>query len=334
MAKRKPEFPVDFSSVREGLKPLNIKAEIERTGAESEYLAYYDIDFASQLEGVEHFFGYLPVTLTGGEKVKVAVHYYRLATATRTSLVVHGFTDHVGLFGQLFDYLLHRGCSVVAFDLPGHGLSEAEPLHVDSFGDYSLVFRHVLAYAQKNIGGPLNLFAQSMGAAISMDYILSQQFDFDRDPFDKVVLLAPLVRPVQWSKISISHRLLSPFLKSVPRHFNQSSNDKEFLDFQANKDPLQARRIPISWVTAMIHWVKRFRTLNWSEKPVMVIQGNKDQVVDFKYGLKLLCEKFPNAKVMRIKDARHHLVCEDENNYARVVQAADLYFERRAKSRD
>lgn len=331
---KQPEFSLNFSSVREGLQPLQVESLIEPSEAESEYLNYYDINFANQLDGVEHFYGYLTAPLGSGENIKIAVHYFRLATASKTTMVVHGFSDHVGLFGQLFDYLLHRGSSVVAFDLPGHGLSEGQPLHIDSFGDYNLVFRYVLAYFQKNIGGPLCLFGQSMGGAISMDYLLSQQFDLDEDPFEKVVLLAPLVRPVKWRQIRIAHTFLSPFIKSVTRQFNESSNDKHFLDFQKNKDPLQARRIPISWVTAMIQWVKRFRTLNWSDKPVMIIQGKADKVVDFKYGLKLLEEKFPKAKIMRLRDAKHHLVCEDEANFSKVIQAADMYFERRSKSRD
>ncbi len=334
MTETEKGYPVDFSGVKRGLSLLDISRNAAPSSAETEYLAYYDIDFARQLEGVQHFFGLLPVRLGNGEQINVVVHYYKLATAEKTSLVLHGFTDHVGLFGQVFDYLLHRGNSVVTFDLPGHGLSDGEQLHIDSFGDYNLVFRQVLAYVQKNIEGPLNLIAQSTGGAIAMDYLLSQQFDLGEESFDKVILLAPLVRPVSWQKIRIGNLLLSPFIKTVKRTFNDSSNDLDFLDFQKNRDPLQEKRIPLTWVSAMIQWVKRFRKLNWSEKSLMIIQGQQDTTVDFKYGLQLLKEKFPNAKVMLIQDAKHHLACEDEKNFSRVIQAADLYFERRSQRRD
>ena len=334
MTSNSEEISINFDDVKHGLRPLDLSHPTHPSEKDTEYLAYYDIDFSKHSDHINHFFGVLPVGLSSGKKINIAVHYFRPQTSTRTALVVHGFTDHVGLYGQLFDYLLHRGCGVLAFDLPGHGLSDGEQLHIDSFGDYSLVFQQVLAYTQKNIGGPLHLFSQSMGGAISMDYLLGQQFEVDGDPFDKVILLAPLVKPAGWFMIRLSYLILSPLVSSVKRKFTQSSNDAEFLDFQKNKDPLQARRIPVAWVSAMIRWVRRFRKLNWSEKPVMIIQGQKDKTVNFKYGLKMIKEKFPNAKVMRLTEARHHLVCEDEKNFSRVVHAADLFFERRSKSRD
>ena len=83
----------------------------------------------------------------------------------------------------------------------------------------------------------------------------------------------------------------------------------------------------------MLAWVKRFHQLSWHDRPVLVIQGLKDETVDFKHGMKLVKNKFPKAHIININEARHHLVCEDEARFERVVNAADIYFERRKKTR-
>ncbi|WP_423811416.1 alpha/beta hydrolase, partial [Pseudomonas aeruginosa] len=39
-------------------------------------------------------------------------------------LLMHGYYDHMGLYRHVVDWALGMGFSVLACDLPGHGLSE------------------------------------------------------------------------------------------------------------------------------------------------------------------------------------------------------------------
>lgn len=325
---------MNILQVREDLVPLNLSAPTEVTKSVTEYFDFYQINFSKTLDDVEHYFGTLQSPLTLGGETAIVAHYFERKGAQRTCFIVHGFTDHVGIYRKLINYLLHRGCSVVCFDLPGHGLSDGEPLYVDDFSDYLLAFKMVIATFNGHLKMPWHLFGQSMGGAISMDYLLSSQFDDRSVHFEKVILLAPLVRPAGWRAIRYASFLLSPFLRRVSRRFTMSSTDDEFLRFQREDDVLQSKHIPTAWVKAMIRWVRRYKKLNWLDHPVLVIQGLRDETVDFQYGLPLLQQKFPKARVITIQDARHHLVCESDTLFERVTQAADIYFDRREKPRD
>lgn len=324
---------MNIQEIKNGLPELDLTSPHSPSPQEQEYLRYYDIDFSKQLDGVSHYFGTVPCEQSKGADVPLMTHYFKREDAVATCLVVHGFTDHVGIFGQLIDYLLHRGCSVIAFDLPGHGLSGGEQVHINDFSDYQRALEKVLSSFKGAITSPLHLCGQSMGGAIVMDFLLSGQFVEREEKIEKVVLLAPLVRPAGWRSIRLANALLSPFLSSVKRTFTESSNDKEFLAFQRHRDPLQTRRLKTTWVKAMIRWVKYFGDLSWCDHPILVIQGLQDETVDFRYGLEVIRDKFPKSQVLRIKDARHHLACEDQVQFGRVMDAADLYFDRRKQPR-
>jgi len=318
---------MDTDALKANARKLDIDLAPEVTSEESAYFRYYGIDFEDQLDRVTHYFGYIE-----HNELKIASHYFKNQGAERTCFVVHGYLDHSGLYRPMINYLLHRGCNVVIFDLPGHGLSSGERASIDSFGEYVLVLRRCLEFFYKKVESPWHVVAQSMGGAIVMDYLLSQQVDEESGPFERVLLLAPLVRPSNWFGVRLLRVLLKPFRSRVKRSFTDNSHDAEFVK-HVKSDPLAPRYIPVAWVTALRHWVKRFHRLSWSQNEVLVVQGTGDRTVDWKYNLKAIANKFPRAKLMQVKDAKHHLIGEEDAYFERVTQAADLYFERRKKTR-
>ncbi len=320
---------MNIEQLRAELRPLDLSVDFSPGIEEAAYLDFYGVHFEQSIDNVKQYLGYIDC-----DQYKIACHYFANQQATRTCFVIHGYMDHVGLFGKVIDYLLHRGCNVVAFDLPGHGLSTGEPASINSFGEYVLVLRQCLDFFYQKTTAPWHVIAQSTGGAIVMDYLLSQQYDERTGPFDKVLLLAPLVRPAGWLKIKIAHALLKPFISSTKRNFAANSHDKAFLHFMQHEDPLQVKRMPVQWITAMLQWVKRFKQLSWNEMEILVVQGEGDTTVDWKYNLQAIRDKFPNFKQFRIKDAGHHLAREDGEYFERVIQAADIYFDRRKTPRD
>ena len=324
---------MNIEKLRSEIKPLDLSQPYIPSAEESDYLAFYGIDFQQSLEHVTQYFGHLPSIDLSGESQRIACHYFKNINAARTCFIVHGYMDHTGLYGKLINYFLHRGCSVVMIDMPGHGLSSGKPAVIDSFGDYNLALRHCIDFFHEKTAAPWHITGQSMGGAIVMDYLLTQQDD-DTAIFDKVLLLAPLVRPAGWLGIRLAHWILKGFVSSINRKFKSNSHDAVFFDFLENKDPLQAKRIPVQWVTAMLQWEKRFQQLSWSDTELLVIQGEGDATVDWRFNLNCIRKKFPRSKQFRIQDARHHLVCEDDDYFERVTQAADIYFCRRRDLRD
>ena len=263
------------------------------------YLAYYGLDLAAGFAGVRFGLG----AVNSGDH-RLALHCWETPAAEETILLVHGYFDHVGLYDHLVRFGLERCANVVAFDLPGHGISSGPRAEIQDFEEYRQAIVDVLA-AVDYLPGRRSVIAQSTGGAATMDYL--QQGG--ADTFDKVVLLAPLVRPTQWRRIVFLHTLLRRFVDSVARGFADSSQDPEFLDF-VRSDPLQSQVIPLCWIAALRRWIPRFLDGNSCEKPLLVVQGDDDNTVDWRYNLGELERLFPAMELFTVPGGRHHLANE------------------------
>lgn len=266
------------------------------------YFRYYGIDFENRYEGLEHFFGAFD---SGG--YDIATHVYRFPEAAGTAFVYHGYYDHVGLFDHAIDYLLGRGYSVVAYDLPGHGVSSGDRASIESFQLYVQVLRDALEAVEPfDLPSPCVALAQSTGAAVLMTHLL----EGGEGDFDKVVLLAPLVRPMGWQAGRYTHLVLRPFVRAIPRRFAESSGDRTFLKWLRSEDPLQSRELPLQWVTSLKHWQAKFHWLPHCDKDILIVQGRRDRTVDWQFNIPAILEHFSNAQVCYLREARHHLVKE------------------------
>lgn len=186
---------------------------------------------------------------------RLAVQAWLLPEARGSLLLMHGYYDHMGLYRHVVDWALGMGFSVLACDLPGHGLSEGERASIRDFAEYQAVFKGLLGQAAElDLAAPWHLCGQSTGGAILLDYLLHGG---ERPELGETILLAPLVRPRAWGWSKLSYRLLSPFVDSIPRRFSENSSDPQFLDFLREHDPLQPRTLPTAWVGALTRWVPR-----------------------------------------------------------------------------
>ena len=301
-----------LAAVARSLPSLDLDSR-EFTVAEREYLAFYGLDFSTEFPDASHCFGTVD---SSGEKL--ATQLWRQPGADSTLLLVHGYFDHAGLFGHLVRFGLSRGSNVVVFDLPGHGLSSGARANIDEFSRYRQAIVDILA-ALDSLQADWQVLAQSAGAAVVMDYLTTVA----RHPFKRIVLLAPLVRPRAWLRISTTHALLHRFRESVPRDFAENSHDQDFLRFVAS-DPLQSRVIPVQWIGALRRWIRDFLRREASADEVLVIQGDDDSTVDWKYSIKQVRRLFPRARVQMVAGGRHHLANESiaiRSNYLAHVES-------------
>ena len=301
--------PEQIESLRHRL-PL-FKDGVEPAPELQTFCRDYSIDFAARLPQVEHRVGYVP----SGD-YKLAVHYWHQPDASSNLLLLHGYFDHTGLFNKLIEWGLSRNCNVLIFDLPGHGLSSGESAVIDDFADYSRAISDVLAVASlPQI--PLWVMAQSTGGAALVDYAGKYAW-----PFDATVLLAPLIRPSRWPAVRGAHLLLSPFLSSVRRTFAVNSSDQAFLNF-LKLDPLQSDRISLRWVGALRRWLRGLQQSDLGVGPALIIQGDADATVDWRYNVGFVCRLFPGSKVEFLHGAGHQLANESvefRNNYLDHVE--------------
>ena len=282
------------------------------------YARHYGIDFQNTLEGIAHGHGQVEV----GE-YRINTHVYYPQNPKGTILIVHGYYDHVGLFRHIMRHVLERGYALVAYDLPGHGLSSGEQVSISDFAIYQQVLDHLLAEKKQHMPKPWYVIAQSTGAAVIIDHLLNKN---EQSPFEKSILLAPLVRPVNWKMNRLLYYVLRPFSKQVKRKVSDSSSDKDFLKLVSAGDPLQSAFLSVQWVGALIRWIPRIEKANYRApySPV-IIQGTNDKTVDWKHNMKVLQARFTEPKIHYLEGARHHLANENKEYRRRILDILDEY---------
>ena len=290
---------MDLTALK-NLPPFSLTSS-RSCAAVHDYRSFYRIDLGIEFTDVQQHFGAIRV----GD-YDIATHYFERENARGTVFFVHGYLDHVGLFGPLIRHLLCSDYSVLAFDLPGHGLSSGERAGVRDFALYTDVLEQMLLQHREQLPEPWIAIGQSMGGAVVMDLLLSREI---AGVLHKAVVLAPLVRPVQWLNIQWKYLFGRYVLKQVPRIYMDNTHDEAFLEF-VRHDPLQSAIIPVSWVGALINWVPRFLRAPPSPVALEVIQGDDETTVDWRYNLSQIRNKFPACRIHMIEGGRHHLANE------------------------
>lgn len=302
-----------MAAVAAALPALSL-APRQYSSDEQAYLAFYGLDLAGEFAGVSHALGTIE---SDGEQL--AVQVWQRAEAESTLLLVHGYFDHVGLFRHLIRFGLERGSNVVAFDLPGHGLSTGDIATIASFDHY----RHAIADVLKAVDtlpGERQVIAQSAGGAAVMDYLTTEPWP----QLEKVVLLAPLIRPRHWLRARAGYLLLRRFRDRLPRKFAENSSDREFLRF-LRADPLQSHTLSVLWVGALHRWLRKFLKRPGRSLELLVLQGDADGTVDWTYNMRQVERLFPRARIHIIAGAGHHLANESASIRSYYLALVDAY---------
>ncbi len=269
------------------------------SGATTRLQVYYDA-YGLDLDDASHVFG----TFNSGDFI-LAAHAFVPKAPRGTVLLLHGFLDHAGTLANTIRHLVEQGYAVATFDLPGHGLSGGRRTHIDDFVEYEGALNDFTGIIDGHLPRPYHAVAHSTGAAILVSRILSQH----EDDFGNIVLIAPLVRSALWYLSTISADLIDNIIKNVPRIFRENTSDPAFLQ-AVRSDPMQPRQTSLAWVEALVNWNQRIATYPPSIRPVFIIQGEQDDVVDWDYNLIFLQEKFPNATIETIEEGKHQLLGE------------------------
>ena len=298
-------MPFNVDRIRQSWEPLAWEAPQAISGEANRYARFYGIDFANQFPDLLHAFGYFEAA---GHTI--AVHAWRPPAPKGSILVCHGYFDHVGLFRHVIRHLLELNYAVLAYDLPGHGLSSGPQAAIDDFAIYREVLSQCLANKANAFPTPWHVVAQSTGGAIIMDYALHGSRNNEPFPFDKMILLAPLVRPANWRYGAALHSLVKPFRDYVRRSFRVNSNDPEFGHFLQHQDPLQSQVMSAKWVSALKRWIPFFKFDSRVKISPIIIQGDMDETVDWRHNLNVIEDKFSSPEIHLLSGARHQLANE------------------------
>lgn len=314
-----------FLPLKAALQPVCFDPALDHEPAElAAYHAFYQLDKVSTDDRTRHGIG----TLSSGA-YRLAVQYWLPENARATVLIVHGFYDHLGLYRHVIRFFLEQGYAVLGFDLPGHGLSSGPSAAIHDFDEYGQAIHDVIRAASPHLP-PIELgFGQSTGAAAWMNY---QMAGFS-SPIKRLVLLSPLLRPHRWQQHGRwLYALLHRWIRSLPRAFQANSADPAFLYFCRQLDPLQSRWLTVAWVSAMKNWLARFAAQPDIRLPTLIVQGQQDNTVDWRYNIPQILAKMPQAQLHYISEARHHLANESAAIRAHCWQIVTEFLNKTAES--
>ncbi|MEJ5283592.1 MAG: alpha/beta hydrolase [Brevinematia bacterium] len=268
----------------------------------SNYLKTYNLD----IKNVKHKFYFLYYQNTN----RFFVHELISPSPKGIIFFFHGYLSHSGLFWDFYKYMLEKNYSIITVDLPGHGLSDGERTAIDDFSTYAeVVYETYLKMQKEGIGLPIYFVGHSTGCSAIYEFM----YNYRVFP-EKVVFVAPLVRIIFWEMASFGYNLFGNNIKTLPRLRRNTSQDRNYIDFLFNKDPIKYDFADVSWFRATLVWNERIVNYNTiSNVNLLIVQGDKDEVVEWKYNIGFLTNKFYNSKVYLIKEGRHDLLAEKED---------------------
>lgn len=307
---------LDIGAIRRELLHLDLAVYVPIRGAMAEFVRHYGIDMESQVTGVRHYVGRFE-----SPGYHIAAHVFMPLQPRGTVFILHGYLDHAGLYRHVIRDCLQRGFAVFLPDLPGHGLSTGERIDIPDFDDYQMMLDAAFSQYGEDLPGPWFGIGQSTGGAILMDHVLSACAQERKPAFRSVLLLAPLLRPAQWQQIRFGFWLMRHFRAAMPRIFRNNSSDAGFLRFVREEDPLQERWVPMSWIGALRKWVLRMQTLPPCDFPVLLVQGMRDETIEWRGNNAFVRSHFHVVRETILPEASHQLANEREDLRAPVHAA-------------
>lgn len=277
--------------------PLLTHAKIASDSSLTSYLFRYGLDTI----------GSTPVigTFKSDSFICVGQIYKPLRPSRGTVIFLHGLFDHVGTNVNGIDVCLKENYTVAAFDLPGHGLSSGVRGEIGDFHEYAAALHSFMRTCETLTNPPYIFIGHSTGCAVALEYVTSTP----NQPFTRMIFLAPLVRSSSYRLSYMGYKFLHRFKTTPRRWLRKSTHDKESLK-RVRNDPLQPAAFSMQWAGAYFRWVDSIKDMTTQELPLVIIQGTKDKVVDWKYNLRWFERKIKGLKVVKINGARHHLLKE------------------------
>jgi pimeloyl-ACP methyl ester carboxylesterase len=205
-------------------------------------------------------------------------------TQARKILIVHGFSSYSYKFEQYIISLKKEGFEVLAFDAPGHGISDGKKIN-------ALIYRDTILAIEANFGPLYGIIAHSMGglaAALAMELMTNTK---ER----KLVLIAPATE---------TKRAIENLFTQIPVKPDVRQAFDQYVTTLAGK--------PISYFSV----ARVVRTL---DARVLWIHDETDAICTFEDVAPLLNETIPSTEFFITKGLGHNQVYKEASSRDHIL---------------
>lgn len=256
-----------------------------------------------------------------------------LTSAKAVMVIVHGLGGHSDLFSHVVDYFVPRDYVVYALDLRGHGRSAGQRGHIfawQEFRDDLRLFLHCIRQ-QEALHLPLFLYGHSLGALISLDYLLQEP-----GAANGAIASAPPLGDVGVSPLRLSiGRLLSwiwpRFSLGTGLEPEIGSRDAT-VNHAYETDPLRHGRGTARLATEFLATVERLHAqASKLAVPLLILQGGEDKIAFPEGSRRFFANVAGSDKTLQeYPDAYHEL--HEDLNYLEVLQDVENWLDRHLSS--
>jgi acylglycerol lipase len=246
-------------------------------------------------------------SIKSADGTKLAYRAWPKAGAAATFAVVHGLGEHSGRYARFAGAMATHGMSTYALDLRGHGESEGQRGHVDSWSQWTDDVSAFVSHVQHLVGAEVVPLGHSFGGAALLSTVLAGKLpDSKRFAVSSPALKLRLQAPA-WKTA------VAPFAsKIVPRLAMDNEVDPAGVSripevvAAYRDDPLVHSRISsrmyTEWQNATVDILARAAQI---KIPFLILAGTADPLID-PDGSRRLHELTPSMSELHMLEGRYH----------------------------
>jgi alpha-beta hydrolase superfamily lysophospholipase len=227
--------------------------------------------------------------------------------ARHTFAVAHGLGEHSGRYAAFARAMAARGMATYALDLRGHGKSQGQRGHVDSWGQWTEDIAAFVGRVESQTSGEVIPLGHSFGGAAMLSTVLAGKLKSSRRFIVSSPALKIKVAVPQW-KVSlgaVTSRLAPRLAMNNEVDPGTVSRIPEVVEAYRTDPLVHAKissRMYTEWAGAARDALARADQI---QIPFLILAGDADQLID-PAGSEQLHAKAPRLSTLEILPGRYH----------------------------
>jgi acylglycerol lipase len=238
---------------------------------------------------------------------RIAYRAWPKSQAAVTFAVVHGLGDHSGRYAGFADAMAARGMGTFAMDLRGHGASEGQRGHVDSWSQWLDDIGVFIGLVETHAGGEVVPVGHSFGGAAMLSAALDRRLRGARRFVVSSPALKAKVAVPQWKinlgemasrvmpRLALSNEVDPGSISRIPEVVSAYKADPLV-------HPKISSRMYTEWQRATQEILRRAGEI---KLPFLILAGTADQLID-PAGSEELHRRAPAMSELRMLPGRYH----------------------------